>query len=126
MTYWNDVSVVSLRTQTKAWIIWYGRLLQKLFLVVYRPLQIATFLATAIFNKGFSTILSIINGLKVTIGPTALELCNNLDAERIKIADKRTLDTSKEGRIARRSQKSAAEEAVRQAEGPMYEAGMAD
>ncbi|CAK9801866.1 hypothetical protein ANTPLA_LOCUS2984 [Anthophora plagiata] len=58
--------------------------------------------------------------------PAAFALSKELDADRIKTPKKRTLDASKESRIARRSRRSAAEEAAYEAEGPLYEAGMAD
>lgn len=91
-----------------------------------QTVQIATFLATGIFNEGYGAVLSILHGMKITIGPAAFALSKELDADRIKTAKKRTLDASKESRIARRSRRSAAEEAAHEAEGPLYEAGMAD
>lgn len=88
--------------------------------------KIAANIATCIFNKGYSSILSIMAAINIITGPTAVTTCKMLDEERLEIADKRTFDSSKEGRIARRSSRSALEEAALEAEGPMYEAGMAD
>ena len=64
--------------------------------------------------------------MNVIVGPNAVAMCTDLDENRILIADARSFEASKEGRVQRREMRSAAEEAFHEGEDSFYEAGMAD
>ncbi|KYN08308.1 hypothetical protein ALC62_00710 [Cyphomyrmex costatus] len=87
---------------------------------------IASYIAASIFNDGYGSILKMLHVLNVIIGPNAVATCADLDETRISIADARSYEASKEGRIHRRELRSAAEEAFCEEEDSFYEARMAD
>jgi len=64
--------------------------------------------------------------MNIKIGPNAFNLCNTVDERRISQANERSFDASKEGRIERRTARSALEEDFLEEEGVLYEAGMGD
>ena len=63
--------------------------------------------------------------MNIIIGPNAA-LCTEVVDTRISIANARSFEASKEGRVERRVMKSDLEETFYEEEGPLYEAGMAD
>ena len=63
--------------------------------------------------------------MNIIIGPNTTAMCTEVDDTRISIADARSFEASKEGRVER-SMRSDLEEMFYEEEGPLYEAGMAD
>ena len=55
-----------------------------------------------------------------------IALCIEVNDTKISIADARSFEASKEGRVERESMRSDLEETFYEEEGPLYEAGMAD
>lgn len=91
-----------------------------------KTVDIASYCAASIFNEGYSSILKMMDVMNIKIGPNAFNLCNTVDERRISQANERSFDASKEGRIERRTARSALEEDFLEEEGVLYEAGMGD
>ena len=64
--------------------------------------------------------------MNIIIGPNAVALCIGMDDTRISIADARSFEASKKGRVERRVMISDLEETVYEEEVPLYGAGMTD
>ena len=92
---------------------------------VAKTVKIASYLAESIFNEGYESLLKMMNIMNIIIGPNAVALCTEVDDIRISIADARSFDASKEGRIERRVMRSDLEERFYKHEGPLYKAGIA-
>jgi len=84
--------------------------------------EIAVYIASSIFNQGYSSILLMMNIMNIVIGPITANICEALDEERISSAEARTFNASKEGRILKRQSKAGSDDE----EDNYYEAGMAD
>lgn len=91
-----------------------------------KTVEVASFIATCIFNEGFLTILKIMALMGITIGNTAYEyaLCRN--DERLSRAECKAKASSKAGRIARRAENAANLSFFEEEEGGLYGAGIAD
>jgi len=62
----------------------------------------------------------------ITLGPKAVEFAEQNDRTRIRTANHRSSEASKEARTSRRKARSAQEDSFDQAEGVLYGAGIAD
>ena len=91
-----------------------------------KTVKIASYLAESIFNEGYESLLKIMHIINIIIGPNAVALCTEMDDTRISIADARSFEASKEGRVKRRVMRSDLERTFYEEEGPFYETGMAD
>ncbi|XP_071569175.1 uncharacterized protein [Temnothorax nylanderi] len=91
-----------------------------------KTVEVASYFAASIFNHGYESILQMMSVLNLQIGPNAVEMCDKADELRISVADKRSFETSKEGRIERRTARSALEEDFHEQEGSLYDVGMSD
>ena len=91
-----------------------------------KTVKIASYLAQSIFNEGYESILKMMHIMNIIYGPNAVALCTEVDHTRISIADARSFEASKEGRVERRVVRSDLEETFYEAGGPLYEAGMVD
>lgn len=88
--------------------------------------QIACQTAACIFNEGFKPVLKIMSVMGVKIGPTAVQYATQRDRERIRVANRRSTDASKEARTQRRNAILDENERFEEEEGIMYGAGIAD
>lgn len=61
--------------------------------------EIATYIAANIFNKGCASILLMMNMLNVTIEPNATAICEQFDEKRVSQSEAQMFAISKEGRI---------------------------
>lgn len=52
--------------------------------------EIAVNIASSIFNNGYSSILLMMNTMNIIIGPVTASICEELDEERISIAEARS------------------------------------
>ena len=68
--------------------------------------KIASYLAESIFNEGYESLLKMMHIINIIIGPNAVALCTEVDDTRISIADARSFEASKEGRVERRVMRS--------------------
>ncbi|XP_071580061.1 uncharacterized protein [Temnothorax nylanderi] len=84
-----------------------------------KTVEVASYFAASIFNHGYESILQMMSVLNLQIGPNAVEMCDKADELRISVADKRSFETSKEGRIERRTARSALEEDFHEQEGSL-------
>ncbi|KYN06784.1 hypothetical protein ALC62_02265 [Cyphomyrmex costatus] len=90
-----------------------------------KTLEIAAWTTACTFNEGFLPVLKIMETMGVTIGPHARAYANMYDS-RISTTEKNAVFTSKEARIARRSQKVAQNDNYEETEGLLYAPGIAD
>ena len=67
-----------------------------------KTVNIASYFAESIFNEGFESLLKIMNIMNIIIGRNAVAVCTKEDDTRISIADTRSFEASKEGRVERR------------------------
>ncbi|KYN11371.1 hypothetical protein ALC57_16474 [Trachymyrmex cornetzi] len=91
-----------------------------------KTLEIAAWTAAYTFNESFLSVLKIMETMGVTIGPHARAYANMYNNSRISTAEKNAAFTSKEARIARRSQKVAQNDDYEETEGLLYAPGIAD
>lgn len=88
--------------------------------------EIATFLATCIFNGGYTRILQRISMMGLKIRYNAITYANARDNERIERSGKRTSLESIEARTARRNEKAAQHVSFEAEDGILYGPGIAD
>ncbi|KAK2577554.1 hypothetical protein KPH14_000787 [Odynerus spinipes] len=88
--------------------------------------EIATYIATNIYNDGYNNILLMLHELNITIGRDCQEMCNDEDEHRILLAEKRAQEATKEVRTALRKSRLSLEGQQLAEEGPLYGAGIAD
>lgn len=91
-----------------------------------KTIKIAAYLATIIFNEGYNSILKTFEIMGITIGPVTRSFAEKRDNYRIKIAEKRHTEASKEARIVRRNLNIAENEFYEEEEGVLYGPGIAD
>ena len=91
-----------------------------------KTVKIASYLAESIFNEGYESILKMMHIMKIIIGSNFVALCTEVDDTRISVANARSFEASKEGRVERRVMRSDLEGTFYEKEGPLYEAGKAD
>ena len=91
-----------------------------------KTVKIASSLAASILNEGYESLLKMMHIMNIIIGPNAVALCTEVNDTRISIADARSFEASKEGRVEMRSMRSDFEETFYEEEDSLYEAGMAD
>lgn len=88
--------------------------------------DLATDCAICRFNEGSTTLLKIMDTMGVTIGPGAAATARHNDECRIRTAEDRNCEVSKEHRLDIRANRSRENELYDDTEGVFYEAGMAD
>lgn len=88
--------------------------------------EIACQTAACIFNEGFHPVLKILEVMGVKIGPIAAQFAADCDRTRIRVANRRSTDASKEARTKRRQAILDENEHYEEDEGIMYGAGIAD
>ena len=85
-------------------------------------IEIATFLATCIFNEGYLSLLKVMNLLLIKIGPVALNFANDYNKNASYVKELQT----QQARTARRNQMSSQNEFFEEVEGLLYNPGMGD
>lgn len=88
--------------------------------------ELSTWIACCVFNEGSKTILKLMEMMGLEIGPHAYNYCHERDAERIRVAERRSSEKSKEARVARKKAAAEQEALFEEAYGLLYGAGMAD
>ena len=84
-------------------------------------INIGTYLGTYQFNEGTYDFLAVFDALGVQLGPHAHSYAAEEDEKRMKMANQRAEENTKEARKVRRQEKNAEAEA---AEGTLYGAGI--
>ncbi|KOC58783.1 hypothetical protein WH47_00030, partial [Habropoda laboriosa] len=88
--------------------------------------EIASYIAASIFNDGYTSALKIMQLLNLEIGLSALQFSENLDSQRISIANIRAQQETKEARKLKRAAQKEAEDITATIEELMYGPGIAD
>lgn len=91
-----------------------------------RTVEIANYMATAIFNDGFQPILKIMRLMGIPIGNQAYNFALSRDELRLNRSEAYAVDASKEGRIARRAQRAKDQSFFEEEEGGLYGPGIAE
>nr|XP_012148628.1 PREDICTED: uncharacterized protein LOC105663565 [Megachile rotundata] len=91
-----------------------------------RTVQIATFLATCIFNEGLSSVLQIMHVMGLSIAPQTDMFCVRRDSHRIQRSERWSTEAAKRARIDIRENKVAQQEFHETEEGVLYGPGIAD
>lgn len=89
-------------------------------------IDIATNIASCVFNDGLISILHIIQVMGMKIGPKSHELCMDLDEKRIQKAERSLSEGAKQARIDLKTIRKAKQEQEIDEEGQLYGAGIAD
>lgn len=89
-------------------------------------IEIATFLATCIFNEGFTIILKMLHTMGVKIGQKANVYVTLRNQQRIDRSGRRSIFALKEARSARREALLAQDHFYEREEGAIYGPGLAD
>ncbi|XP_074098281.1 uncharacterized protein LOC141526972 [Cotesia typhae] len=92
----------------------------------YTIVQIAAYVAMCIFNEGINSLLVLMNTLGLNCGPNSHRYAERMDAARMKVADKRANDNTREGRLQRRHQQIDILEAAMTGEELLYGPGIDD
>lgn len=92
----------------------------------FKIIEIAAFIAAGIFNEGYSSTLKIMNNLDIQIGTQCKIFVENVDRDRIARQNRRSLNESKEARLARKQQGLQENALFDEAEGILYAPGIAD
>jgi len=88
--------------------------------------EIATFLATAIFNEGFEAVIKIMNVMGCPIGNEAHNYTQRRDKERVARSERRVSDVVRQARMDARSDHAALNDFYEEQEGVLYGPGIAD
>lgn len=88
--------------------------------------EIAAHVASSVFNEGNKAYLSFLNGLGLSVGPSAQHWACMENSARINNADKKASEQSKEGRMKQRQEKKDAVENAESSGDILYGAGIDD
>ncbi|XP_043471610.1 uncharacterized protein LOC122504522 [Leptopilina heterotoma] len=91
-----------------------------------KTLEIATLTAACTFNEGFMPILKIMEVMGVQIGTNGMNYAKKYNELRIRRAEKKASETSKQARSSRRADRVAENDAYEETEGLLYAPGIAD
>lgn len=72
--------------------------------------EIASWIASSIFNDGYTNILLIMQVLNLKIGPNAQRMCEKVDKRRVSTANVRAQEATKEARILKRAQQKESDD----------------
>lgn len=92
----------------------------------FKTIEIAAFIATGVFNEGYSSILQIMNSIDIVIGQQCKIFADQYDAQRIRRQERRSASSTKETRSTHREQNAALQEFFEETEGLLYGPGIAD
>lgn len=105
-------------------IVW--KIMPKTLPGSFITVSIAANVATCTFNEGTRGLLSIFDAMGIHLGPHAHAFAKKEDATRIQNANRRSLENTKEARVARRQLKFNAAAATKAKEGVVYGPGIGD
>lgn len=88
--------------------------------------QIAANIAACTFNEGAAAYLLMMHALEIDVDNNCAAYCENQDRARIDVAEVRAQEATREGRIARRQQRSSLSDAATDEEGTSYGPGISD
>ncbi|XP_036148055.1 uncharacterized protein LOC118647367 [Monomorium pharaonis] len=91
-----------------------------------KPIELAAYTSACIFNEGSKTLLQMFEAMGVHSGPNAHQYVITEDANRMRIADDRALQSTREARMLRRQQQLDILEASTSGENLLYGPGIDD
>jgi len=91
-----------------------------------KVIEVAGFLAVALFNEGNSAFLMLMNKLQIVVGSQSFNYAQQMDELRVKRQNRRSALETKEARKARKEEMQALNDAYEEEEGLLYGAGIAD
>lgn len=92
----------------------------------YIIVELAAYIAAALFNEGNVSLLYMMNALGLSIGPNAHSYVEKEDADRVTTSDRRAHEQTREARMAHRQQQINILEAAADIEGLLYGPGIDD
>lgn len=110
--------MASIKITTKASINLFG----KSTIVV----NLAVYLAFGLFNKGSKSLLFYLNSIGMSCRHNAHEYVDKIDEARIALTEKRSAESTREGRMLRRQHQISVLEVASSAEELMYRPGIDD
>ncbi|XP_071653066.1 uncharacterized protein [Temnothorax longispinosus] len=91
-----------------------------------KTVEIAAYLATAIFNEGYFPILKIMEIMGIVIGQQSKTFAEYHNEKRLLSAHHRSLESTKEARTARKMEKTVLQDFFEEEKGLMYGPGIAE
>lgn len=91
-----------------------------------KAVEIATYMSAAIYNEGFSPILTMMKSLGIDIGPNCKKYAKKKDESRIKRQEVRAHERTKEARYKRKIAQTKKNEVDIEEEEILYGPGIAD
>lgn len=88
--------------------------------------EIATWISVAVFNDGAKALLMILVGLGLRVGQISMNFCQKTDDRRKIQSNRRSTDSSKDGRIEAKKRREDDQQRFEEEEGLLYGAGIAD
>ncbi|XP_044313131.1 uncharacterized protein LOC123037265 [Drosophila rhopaloa] len=88
--------------------------------------EMATCVAAGVFNEGASSLLYFMNATGISLGPNADSYAEREDSLRVSIADRRSQESTREGRMARRQHQIEVLEGAEGEEATLYGPGIDD
>ncbi|XP_066596972.1 uncharacterized protein [Prorops nasuta] len=89
-------------------------------------LDIATNIAVCVYNNGFASILHMILTMGMKIGQNSYNMCIEIDAHRMKLAERSRSRSAKEARSSLKTIRKTAQDQNINEEGQLYGAGIAE
>ncbi|KYM96705.1 hypothetical protein ALC62_00134 [Cyphomyrmex costatus] len=91
-----------------------------------RIVEMAANIGVGMFNEGTSALLHYMSAMGLSLGPNAHSYAEKEDAERVKIAEQRAQENTREGRMVRRQHQIGILEAANTSEELLYGPGIDD
>ena len=88
--------------------------------------ELATFLAAGIFNEGFTFVLHVMQEINLVVDHQCQNFCTSYDAKRVTRQNRRTLNSSKKARTARKEEQSLLLQNFEEQEDQYYGPGIAE
>lgn len=85
-----------------------------------KTVEIAAYIAAGIFNEGTTSLLYYMNAMGIPLGPNAHSYAEREDAQRVTISNRRSHESTREGRMVRRQHQLDLLEAAVEAKGLLY------
>lgn len=105
-------------------IVW--KIMPKTLPASYTTVSIAAYIATCTFNEGTYGLLAVFDAMGIKLGPHAHAFAKAEDCIRVEKANRRSLENTREARVARRQLKMASDAINKAQEGELYGPGIDD
>ena len=103
-------------------IVW--KIMPKTLPASFTTVSIAANIATCTFNEGTRGLLAVFDPMGIELGPHAHTFAKEEDSIRVEAANRRSLENTREARVARRWLRITADAATKAEEGTLYGPGI--